>query len=457
MSAHPLEGLMKWAKRDRWRDSFAEFMPLHLDRACANNGVATEALPDMIGDAGGPLWGCVFEDFLTAEIAEDGNIVADYLKRRGWKESASNKAYMSALRSSVMSLYEVSDIVRDESFLARDLVRGGEPVRVSERMATRSLKPWDRIAARIMQVGGETVMSGGVLPFDPAASDFVLGELRRLRKRSLARAKSARRRGKAGTAAAEPASDTELLRTMAPLFTEVWLEDTLQRMLDPRLPPFCNTDGDPFAPTVVRYPLAGATAEAVGRALAGISALVPADATSWDWLEPRKSGRKPPASGIVVMSKRDDGSTVLGTLRLTGAALVLETNSRERAGRGRALIEPALGRLVGAPTIETEDRPATSPAGRKKRPASRLTPDEERAIIRSVLDQHYAEVLDEPLPMLGNITPRQAARSARGRDKLVAWLKQVENRTARLAGDEAGEGHDFGWMWDSLGVGHLRR
>jgi hypothetical protein len=58
---------------------------------------------------------------------------------------------MAALRSSVMGLYEVSDIVRDVSFLARDLLRGGEAVRVSERLATRSLKAWDRIAARMIR------------------------------------------------------------------------------------------------------------------------------------------------------------------------------------------------------------------------------------------------------------------------------------------------------------------
>jgi hypothetical protein len=38
-----------------------------------------------------------------------------------------------------MSLYEISDIVGGVSFLARDLVRGGDPVRVFERSATRSL------------------------------------------------------------------------------------------------------------------------------------------------------------------------------------------------------------------------------------------------------------------------------------------------------------------------------
>ena len=55
-----------------------------------------------------------------------------------------------------MSLYEVSDIVRDTSFRARDLVRGGEPILISERSATRSLKQWDRIATRVVQVGSQT-------------------------------------------------------------------------------------------------------------------------------------------------------------------------------------------------------------------------------------------------------------------------------------------------------------
>src|SRR5207248_1127943 len=96
---------------------------------CEQADVGVDKLPDVIGDHHATvLWACVFEDFLTRELDDRGNIVDDYLKRRGWKESASNKRYITALRSSVMSLYEISDIVRDESFLARDLVRKGEPV-----------------------------------------------------------------------------------------------------------------------------------------------------------------------------------------------------------------------------------------------------------------------------------------------------------------------------------------
>ena len=51
----------------------------------------------------------------------------------------------------------------EDRILARDLVRGGEPIRVSERSGTRYLKPWDRMAARIVQMGSRTEMAGGVV------------------------------------------------------------------------------------------------------------------------------------------------------------------------------------------------------------------------------------------------------------------------------------------------------
>jgi hypothetical protein len=57
----------------------------------------------------------------------------------------------------------------DSSFRACDLARGGEPILISERAATRSLKPSDRIATRIAQVGPRTQISGAVLPYERGA------------------------------------------------------------------------------------------------------------------------------------------------------------------------------------------------------------------------------------------------------------------------------------------------
>src|SRR6516164_78618 len=104
-SAHSLQGLMKWLTRDEWRDRFAEVYDHHLLPACRRTGLDAEEVMAILGENWfmTTVWGGAFEDFLTREGADGRNIVDDYLKRRGWKESASTRAYMSALRTSVMS------------------------------------------------------------------------------------------------------------------------------------------------------------------------------------------------------------------------------------------------------------------------------------------------------------------------------------------------------------------
>ena len=181
-----LDGLLKWLAREQWNSEFEEIFDRHLMPACDKARVDADEIVSILGQDYfmTTVWGCVFEDFLTRETEDGTNIVDDYLKRRGWKESASAKIYMRALRNSVISLYEVSKIVPDTSFLARDLVRGGEPVLISERSATQSLKQWDRIAARVLPLGSQNVISGAVLPFTFEASQTLLTILRSTAKRA---------------------------------------------------------------------------------------------------------------------------------------------------------------------------------------------------------------------------------------------------------------------------------
>jgi hypothetical protein len=140
-----------------------------------------EEIGEALGDGWNmTLWGVAFADFLGRQMPPDGrNFVDEYLRRRGWNESAPAKAYIRGLRDSIMSLYEVSAIVPGQSFLARDLVRGGDPVSVSERNATRSLKEWDRIAARIVEQGQKRILSGGLLAFSFEASERLIADLQK--------------------------------------------------------------------------------------------------------------------------------------------------------------------------------------------------------------------------------------------------------------------------------------
>src|ERR1700692_1314329 len=107
----------------------------------------------------------------------------------------------------------------------------------------------------------------------------------------------------------------------------------------------------------------------------------------------------------------DDGVIVLGAVELTANAVTLSVNSEARVARGRALLEPVLTGLVRAPLIErqTVERMMASPRDRSSaQDALRLPPNEERRIIHQGLTDHYRRTLDEPIPSLGNQSPRKA-------------------------------------------------
>lgn len=74
------------------------------------------------------------------------------------------------------------------------------------------------------------------------------------------------------------------------------------------------------------------------------------------------------------------------------------------------------------------------------------------------MDRHYRETLDQPVGMLGNKTPRQAARTPKGREKTAEWLKYLENQSAvRPDPADPMASYDFSWMWKELGILNLRQ
>jgi hypothetical protein len=469
-NARSLQGLMKWMTRADWRDRFAEVYDHHLLPACRRTGLDAEEIMAILGEHWfmTTVWGCAFEDFLTREGADGRNIVDDYLKRRGWKEGAPARAYMSALRASVMSLYEVSDIVRDTSFRARDLVRGGEPVLISERLATRSLKQWDRIATRVVQIGSQMHISGAVLPYDRDASDKLLKSLRNVAKRTdKAQQKLADlvRRDVNDPAVVNAFSQTALLRAAAPMITTVWLIDTIDCAMAPQIPEVRNAEGDELLFCTVHYPFAaGAAANDIRLALGRCPDLRQENATFWNWIGPRRlrkclGERTQSLKSQTFSTSLDDDSLVFGSVELKDKELILSVNSQACSEHGRALLSEVLDGLVIQPLVEVQTlEQCMATRDPAPTPNLNLSEEERRAIIHDGLDRHYRDLLDQPIPMLGNKSPRAAVKTAKGRAKVVDWLKTLENHTAKFTGsnDEMAT-YDFSWLWAELGVDELRR
>ena len=470
-SKHLLQGLIKWSMRDRWADLFERVLEDHVLPTCDETDLETDDIVATIGEDlfMSRVWACAFEDFLTREFDGAGNAIDDYLKRRGWKETAAVRTYMAALRNSIMSLYEVSDVVHGTSFRARDLIRGGEPVLVSERSATTALKQWDRIAARLVQVGSQTQIGGGVLTFEHETSKAFIETMQSFEKVSDKKLSDKEKQEIAEAigqdfdeAAIADLSPTQRLRAINPMFTTFWLIDLIDRAESPDVPDLRNAEGDELVVCEVRYPLAaGATADDIRTALAACPELRLSSATSWNWISQGKPAAAARAGerSLAFENWHEDGTLVLGNLELEDEALVLDVNSRQRSELGRALLSGILGRRVGQPSITTESVEQIMASRDVAEPKELVVPEDERcAIIHDRLDRHYRGVLDEPVPALGDETPRAAVKTGGGRVKVAEWLKTIENRTAR-AGDHnsAMASYNFSWLWTELGISELRR
>ena len=467
-NASSLHGLMKFLNREEWRDAFAETLHAHFFVACKNAGIDMDQFAGILDDhTAMTLWGCAFEDFLARTLPDDRNMVDDYLRRRGYKESASAKTYMKAIRRSIMSLYEVSDIVPGRSFLARDLIRGGEPVRVTEHSATRQMAPWDRIAARIVPLGGTYQMTGGTLVYGLEISEKLFAELARLGDR-LGRemhrvAEEAGERIDAGRLA-DMIANGGCLELAAHIFTRIWLADALDRTLNRRLPRLVNFEGDAIVFCTLTFPLAGAAgAGQICSALDAVDDLRrEGDTSFYNWIGP-EDARGRPAEAIVRETMHGEGGRVLGGIEVTEGTVVVTTNSLQRCERARVKLTKVLGGMVGVPTLGTET-PEEAMAEREGAPRTDdaaqklgLTHDEERRLVHSHLDDHYRKTLEQGLPMLDGMTPREAARTAAGRAKVVTWLKYLENQSRKRQdpGDPLAT-YDVGWLSTELGVTELR-
>jgi hypothetical protein len=467
-TSQSIQGLIKWSQRGEWRDNFEAALERHVGPACRGAGIGLDGLAEIIGDhLMSTLWGCAFEDLVSARHAER-NVADDYLKRRGWKESAGTRVYIEALRRSSMSLYEVSDIVAGVSFLARDLVRGGDPVRVFERSATRSLSQWDRIAARVVTVLGRTQIAGSVLPFSHQLAEEALASIDQVRKKARAEAeKLAHSLGRNidDSAFGLVTSVDEVLAGSAFMFSNLWLDDVLRRALNPSLPQMRNTDGEPLEFITVYFQLVSkSNPPAIRAALDDLPPLRKESDAFWNWVEAkaprRKSAKGRAADTQTFGTTMDDGAIVLGNVELTAKAVTLSVNSEARAARGRALLEPVLAGLVRAPLVErqtVEQMMALSHDRSSAQDAPRLPPDEERRIIHQSLTDHYRRTLDKPIPSLGNQSPRKAVKTGKGREKVIGWLKMLENHSARRGRDDPVGSYDFTWIWKELGLGDERR
>jgi hypothetical protein len=202
-----------------------------------------------------------------------------------------------------------------------------------------------------------------------------------------------------------------------------------------------NTDGDPIELTTLTYVLTVPESEAIDRlrALATLRGEVHisdepdedgAPAVTLTWL---KAGNR---------KLKDWDNTTLGTLRISGSRLVVSVNSARRRQR----IEKEIGKRLGpaatlvdvtitdlAKELEARRtiRASAGPLNAEREPRDEPPAPEPEAIEAQLAERHWLSWIDTKVPALGNRTPRQAAKTPRGRERLDALLTEFARSAGR--------------------------
>lgn len=331
-----------------------------------------------------------------------------YLEERGGALDAEARALVEAGRAAWFSYHEVIGAIPGQSITLRDLLAGEERT-VQEKTASRSVHVRDVLLARVVALPDRAILAGchlrSLRPRD--------GEEARRRLRAALKVRS----GKLPMAKLREAGwDGTLFR--------IW-QDLVNEGDARPMPRLQNTDGEELILTVDRFNVAAGKEAEV---LAGLEALPDAQR------EDDEDG-----SPVVCLVKEGNAKGLMETT-LIGRAIVgkgilrLETNSRERADRLRGLAEAKLGALVTFRVREHSDPVAQiAKGGRPAGPAAREPmPPEALEMVRQMQAEHYRRWVDEEIPALGGLTPREAAkRKGAARKQLELLLAEFENAEAR--------------------------
>jgi hypothetical protein len=157
----------------------------------------------------------------------------------------------------------------------------------------------------------------------------------------------------------------------------------------------------------------------------------------------------------VWVEDRDERDLLIGSIELKTRRLWVESMSVKRSATISAALADHLGDLVRYVDLVTERatpemmaRRAAEARGGETRPA--LSPEIEREAVQRTMEQHYRRWPDEEIPALGGLTPREAVQDSEGRQRVIALLREFDER--QESAPEAMRDFDFGFLWRELGL-----
>lgn len=340
----------------------------------------------------------------VGKILEHKTIAEKYLETYGDRLSLYQKKFLTAAITSNFSFYMVKEMKFHKHLLLRDILLQTECI-VKEKEATEYSIKGDIIFAKVIKVDNQSICIG-LLPYIiPVTYYNSIIDLR----------ESLQQHYKNLTA--------RLLHNITDALLRVYC-DILEALLTPRV--MQNTDGEDIEICTVCFPLYISVREAFENMLPLM--------LEGDKEEFLSSAEKDDRGEIISINfpwlksgntlYKSWKGTVLGNIEIKKNLIKVVVNSRERAEKIKTLLEKYLENSIGKAktVIEPLDKikAGVTTEGSKEYSA------QHQAMIQEVKEKHWEAWIDESIPALKNLTPRQAAKTKEGRERLEALLLQYE-------------------------------
>lgn len=319
-----------------------------------------------------------------------------YRQQHRYQLSPFEEEILKSYAGSYIGLYEVQQVEPGKGFEVKDLFTA-RLCRVQDSSYSRILCKWDVIYAGFVSGRGLSFMSG----FDPV---IIPPRLKGNLEKSVLEMFQAER------------EDYETLEEFLRIHSAE-IGATIEKALDNfSEEPLRNSEGDLLCLATLHYRISDAAAfinkisksPLFSRASSIARGKIPSPRETYTWIRQAREGLKiydtPP----------------LGILTLEKNRLKAECNSKERAKRLKNLLEEMFGSLVQHRTTIYED------------PEVRMPLWDGLRADHSASEADYENWLDEEVPALGGMTPREAALAPDGRERLTDLLKELENENEKV-------------------------
>jgi len=383
-------------------------------------------------------FGFLFERWGSVYWGEENKTPIEiFLKNRGWREAPGGRQYLKKLNESDVIIYEVTDVKPGEHIIIRDINKPKQKIKIIEKKGSENITPWTFIAARVIHMRGQAMFTGAFLPLSQQAVNHIKDRLELTKKDGLESLEEyIEPKDKHVLPELKAALIADIEENLADYVFVEWIMDMMDKS-SPQQPIVTNRDGDIVEDMTLRFTTT-VKPKTIKKYLDESEQLMPeADQDNcWLWLDraAHEQDQQVPIWGVLTLGEKD---------------LTIRVNSRGRANKAKKYLKSLLGTRIKQPMMVYNNDQKNQDKGIEDVMSDDISPEDRLAIIKDYMIQHYKETLDEPIPMLDNLTPRDCAKNPKKRHKVIQWYKEIVSRSEKF---QQGSTDDLAFILDELNI-----